>query len=304
VDNFSTSTERNIDHLLSHPDFVFINHDLAKPIDWINLPDLKKFKLEFQGIQEIYNLACPMSPMHFLDNRLSIMEANSSVVKNLLELATSFKSKFMHFSSSVIYGPRRPEEAGIKVTEDFLGQLDTMSVRSAYDEGKRFAESLVLNYREIFKLDAKIIRLFRTYGPRMELNDDQMLPDMINDALDGKDVAIFGDERFSSSFCYIDDVIDAVMKMMKSNYMGPVNIGSDVSVNLTDLAMMIIQETNSESNIVYQDGHIFFSELSLPDIKKAKDDLGWMPVVTLENGLKKTIFALQAQKRLQGFQKS
>ena len=304
VDNFSTSTEKNIDHLLSHPDFVFINHDLAKPIDWINLPDLKKFKLEFQGIQEIYNLACPMSPMHFLENRVSILEANSLVVGNLLELATSFKSKFMHFSSSVVYGPRRPEEAGIKVAEDFLGSLDIMSVRSSYDEGKRFAESMVINYREVFKLDAKIIRLFRIYGPRMELNDDQMLPDMINDALDGKDVAIFGDERFSSSFCYIDDAIDAIMKMMKSKHMGPVNVGSDVSVNLTDLAMMIIKETNSESNIIYQDGHIFFSELSLPDIKKAKDDLGWMPVVTLENGLKKTIFALQAQKRLQGFQKS
>lgn len=224
------------------------------------------------------------------------------VVKNLLELAVSFKTKFMHFSSAVVYGPRQPEEAGIKVDENFMGLLDNLSVRSAYDEGKRFAESMVINYRDIFQLDAKIIRLFRTYGPRMELNDDQMLPDMINNALDGKDVAIFGDERFSSSFCYIDDAIDAIMKMMKSKHMGPINIGSDVSVNLTDLAMMIIKETNSESNIVYQDGHIFFSELSLPDIKKAKDELGWMPVVTLENGLKKTIFALQAQKRLQGFQ--
>jgi len=304
VDNFSTSTERNIDHLLSHPDFVFINHDLAKPLDWLNLPDLKKFKIEFQGIQEIYNLACPMSPMHFLDNRLSILEANSVLVKNLLDLAVSFKAKFMHFSSSVVYGPRLPEEAGINVAEDFLGKVDNMSVRSAYDEGKRFAETMVFNYREIYSLDAKIIRLFRTYGPRMELNDDQMIPDMINNALDGNDVAIFGDERFSSSFCYIDDAIDAVVKFMTSKYQGPINVGSDVSINLTDLAMMIIKETNSSSNIAYQDGHIFFSELSLPDIKKVKDELGWMPVVTLENGLKKTIFALQAQKRLQGFQQS
>ncbi|MBN2884968.1 NAD-dependent epimerase/dehydratase family protein [Patescibacteria group bacterium] len=304
VDNFSTSTESNIDHLLSNLDFVFINHDLAKPLDWVNLPDLKKFKLEFQGIQEIYNLACPMSPMHFLDNRLSVVEANSVVVKNLLDMAVSFKSKFMHFSSSVVYGPRRPEEAGIEVAEDFIGLVDNLSVRSSYDEGKRFAETMVVNYREIYSLDAKIIRLFRTYGPRMELNDDQLLPDMINNALDGKDVAIFGDERFSSSLCYIDDVIDAVIKMMNSKHMGPINIGSDVNINLTDLAMMVIKETNSESNIIYQDGHIFFSELSLPNIKKAKDELGWMPVVTLENGLKKTIFALQAQKRLQGFQKS
>lgn len=302
VDNFSSSSEGNIDHLLSNPDFVFINHDITKPLDWSAFPELKKFKLEFQGLQEIYNLACPMSPRKFLDNRLATLAANSIGLINLLDLALASKAKFMQFSSSVVYGPRQAGAGDRKVSENELGIVDHLSSRSSYDEGKRFAETLVANYHDIFNLDTKIIRLFRVYGPRMELDDDQMIPDFINNALDGKDIVIFGDDRFSSSFCYVDDVVDAAVKLMSSKQAGPVNIGSDVDVNLTDLAMMIIRATNSESNIVYNDARLFVSELVLPDIRLARESLGWMPVVTLENGLEKTIFALQAQKRLRGFQ--
>lgn len=302
VDNFSTSSEGNIDHLLSDQNFVFINHDITKPLDLLSLPELKKFKLEFQGLQEIYNLACPMSPRRFLDNRLATLAANSLGTINMLDLAVAFKAKLMHFSSSVIYGPRREESADHKVVEGEIGIFDHLSTRSSYDEGKRFAETLVVNYREIFQLDAKIVRLFRIYGPRMELNDDQMIPDFINNALDGKDLAIFGDDKFSSAFCYIEDALDGILKLMHSKHLGPVNIGSDVDVNLTDLAMMIIREIDSESKIVYGDSRLFMSELALPDIKLAREELGWMPVVTLENGLKKTIFSLRAQKRLRGFQ--
>ncbi len=302
VDNFVTSSESNIDHLLSNPDFVFINRDITKPIDWLDSPELKKFKLEFQGLQEIYNLACPMSPRRFLENRLNTLAVNSIGIVNLLDLAVSFKAKLLHFSSSVVYGPRHEELNNRKVEETELGLIDHLSARSSYDEGKRFAETLVANYRDIFQVDAKIVRLFRVYGPRMELDDDQMVPDFINNALDGKDLAIFGDDRFSSSFCYIDDAIDGALKFMHSQHAGPINIGSDVDVNLTDLAMMIIRETNSDSKIIYSDTRLFVSELVLPDIKLAREELGWMPVVTLENGLKKTIFSLQAQKRLRGFQ--
>jgi len=302
VDNFSSSSESNIDHLLSNPDFVFINHDITKPLDWSSFPELKKFKLEFQGLQEIYNLACPMSPRNFLENRIATLNANSIGVMNLLELALASKSKFLQFSSSVIYGPRQTDAADRKVVESELGTLDHLSARSAYDEGKRFAETVVANYRDIFKLDTKIIRLFRVYGPRMELNDDQMIPDFINNALDGKDLVIFGDESFSSSFCYVEDVVDASLKLMNTKESGPINIGSDVDVNLTDLAMMIIRATNSESKIVYSDSRLFISELVLPDIRLARETLGWMPVVTLANGLEKTIFSLQAQKRLRSFQ--
>lgn len=302
IDNFLTSNEGNIDHLLSNPDFVFINHDLSQPLELLALPDLKKFKLEFQGLQEIYNLACPMSPKDFIDNRLETIKANSILVSNLLEMALAFKAKFLHFSSSVVYGPRSQANYYQKMTESDLGLFDHLSTRGSYDEGKRFAETIVVNYREVHQLDAKILRSFRIYGPRMELNDDQMIPDFINDALDGRDLRIFGDENFASSFCYIDDLIDGALKLMASDHQGPVNIGSDVDVNFTDLAMMVIKMTDSSASIKYEDSRLFMKELALPDIQLAKEVLGWMPIVTLENGLKKTIFALKAQKRLRGFQ--
>jgi len=299
VDNFITGNERNIDHLLASPDFVFINHDLSQPLDLENLAALKKFKLEFQGLQEIYNLACPMSPRHFLDNRLANLLANSYVVKNLLDLGVKYKAKFLQFSSSVVYGPRHKDNPNLKVKEQDLGLVDHLSERSSYDEGKRFAETLVYNYRGIYNLDAKIARVFRVYGPRMESNDDQLIPDFINNALENKDIVIYGDQNFSSSFCYIDDVLDAVEKIMKQDVAGPINIGSDVDVNLTDLVQLIIKETGSQSKIVYSDSRLFVSELILPDIYRARNELSWMPVVTLENGLKKTIFDIQANKRLQ-----
>ena len=302
VDDFISGSEKNIDHLLANPDFVFINHDLSQPFDFEANESLKKFKIEFQGIQEIYNLACPMSPKKFLDNRLDILKANSIVVMNLLELARRYEAKFLQFSSSVIYGPRHKDEPSLKFIESELGQVDILSERSAYDEGKRFAETIVYNYRSIYNIDAKIVRLFRIYGPRMEHNDDQMIPDFINDALDNKEIIIPGLENFSSSFCYIEDAIDAVSKIMNSNLPGPFNIGSDLDVKLADVVSLICKQTGSSSLITHIDSPLFVSELVLPDIKKAKDELGWMPVVTLENGLKKTIFDIEANKRLQGFQ--
>jgi len=301
IDNFISGSERNIDHLLSNPDFVFINHDLSEPLDLEKIASLKSFKVEFQSLQEIYNLACPMSPRNFLDNRLATISANSYVVKNLLDMALKYKAKFLQFSSSVIYGPRQESGVGKLQREDDLGSVDQLSNRSAYDEGKRFAETIVANYRSAYNVDARIIRLFRTYGPRLEADDDQMIPDFISAALENKDIIISGDANFSSSFCYIDDVIDAVFKLMKSELAGPVNVGSDVDVKLSDLVQIIIKETKSQSKIIYGDRKLFFSELTLPDIHLAKNELGWMPVVTLENGLKKTIFDIKAHKKLQGF---
>ncbi len=301
VDNFITGSERNIDHLLANPDFIFINHDLSKPLDLEAIPELKKFKVEFQGLQEIYNLACPMSPRRFLENRLATLLANSYVVKNLLDLAVKYSSKFLQFSSSVVYGPRQADNPGLKVKESDWGMADQLSERSSYDEGKRFAETIVSNYRSLYNVDARILRLFRVYGPRMEANDDQMIPDFIKDALDNKDITISGDKTFSSSFCYIDDILDATDKFMNSEIPGPINIGSDVDINLTDLVKTIIFLTKSQSQINYVPNKLFLSELVLPDIRLARNELGWMPVVTLENGLKKTIFDVEANKRLQGF---
>ncbi len=301
VDNFISGSERNIDHLLANPDFVFINHDLSQPLDLEKAQELKKFKVEFQGLQEIYNLACPMSPRYFMENRIATLAANSYAVKNLLDLAVKYNSKFLQFSSSVVYGLRKSDKPGEMVKEGDWGTVDHLSERSAYDEGKRFSETMVANYRSVYNIDARIIRLFRTYGPRMQAEDGQMIPDFITSALENKDIVINGDETFSSSFCYINDVIDVIGKFMNSELPGPINIGSDVDVNLTDLVKIIIKETNSQSKITYTDRHMFITELALPDIHLAKNELGWMPVVTLENGLKKTIFDIDANKKLQGF---
>ncbi len=302
VDNFLSGSERNIDHLLSNPDFVFINHDINSPIDLASLPELKKFKVQFQGIQEIYNLSCPTSPRHFSENRLSTLDVNSTGVKNLLDLAVFYEAKFLQFSSSVVYGLRDEKNPNLQVQENYLGLVDQLSVRSSYDEGKRFSESLVQNYRDVYNIDAKIIRVFRTYGPRMPLDDDQMIPDFINSALDGKDLVIYGEESFASSFCYVSDVVDASLKVMDNGFFGPYNVGSDVDSSFRRIAEIIITETNSESQIRFEDEKLFMTELILPDIRKIRNELNWMPVVTLENGLKKTIFDLQAQKRLQKFQ--
>ena len=301
VDNFISGTESNIDHLLANPDFAFINHDLSQPLDLEGHADLKKFKIEFQGLQEIYNLACPMSPKKFLNNRLATLKSNSQVVMNLLDLAVKYNAKFLQFSSSVVYGPRHADNPELKFEEGDSGLVDQLSDRSCYDEGKRFAETITANYRSLYGIDAKIIRLFRIYGPRMEQNDDQMIPDFINDALENREIIIPGESDFSSSFCYIEDVLDAVMKIMTTDISGPINIGSDVDVKVTDLVALIIKETNSQSTFSHVDSPLFISELVLPSIRHAKEDLNWMPVVTLENGLKKTIFDIQANKRLQGF---
>ncbi len=302
LDNFKSGSVRNIDHLLSNPNFVFINHDISLPIDLEAISELKKFKIEFQGIQEIYNLACPMSPKNFLNNRLVTLRANSLGVINALDLALKYKAKFLQFSSSVVYGPRHQDDRSYKVKESDLGAVNQVSARSSYDEGKRFAESIVVNYREDYKLKAKIMRLFRVYGPRMKLEDDQMIPDFINCAIDGKDLVIFGDENFSSSFCFVDDAIDGAIKIMDSDLNGPINIGSDVDINLTDLAMIIIKQTKSSSSIKYEESKLFMSELILPNTELARNKLAWLPIVTLENGIKKTIFALQADKNLHRFQ--
>lgn len=301
VDNFSSSSEKNIDHLLANPDFVFINHDLSEPLDLEARPELKKFKIEFQGLQEVYNLACPISPRRFLENRLNILLANSFVVKNLLDYAVKYEAKFLQFSSSVVYGNRQTSQ-NLQVKEEDLGLVDNLSERSAYDEGERFAETMVFNYHQIYGIDTKIIRVFRTYGPRMELNDDQMIPDMVLNALNNQDLVIFGGPEFSSSFCYIDDIIDGALKVMNSSLNGPINLGSDVDVKLADLANMIISATGSQSKVVHSESKLFMSELLLPDIHKARNDLNWMPVVTLENGIKKTVFALRANTQLRGLE--
>lgn len=295
LDNFSSGDEKNIDHLLSDVNFKFVNHDITQIIDLETLPELKSFKIEFQGIQEIYNLACPNSPKNFDAEKIAILDANSLGMKNALDLALKYKSKFLHFSSSVVYGKRTIEE---RLDENYQGVVDFLSLRSSYDEGKRFAETMAINYKRTFKLDLKIIRLFRTYGPRMKLDDNQMIPDFISSALDNKDLIIFGDKNFTSSFCYVSDVVDAATKLMEHESINVVNIGSDTLINFTVLANKIIALIGSQSKISYQDELLFMSPLCVPNINKALNELGWLPIVTLEKGLEKTIYDLRASKGL------
>ena len=295
LDDFSTGDEKNIDHLLAEPNFEFIRHDITKPVDLRKIPELQKFKIEFQGIQEIYNLACPMSPKDFKNNRIKILLANSYGTKNMLDLALDFKAKFLHISSSVVYGL---ESDNKKYKESDSGMVDVLSGRSAYDEGKRFAESMVMNYRDFYNIDLKTIRLFRVYGPRMKIADGQMIPDFISNALDKKDLIIYGDKNFNSSFCYISDCIDAIMKLMESDIETPINIGSDVKINLTDLAYKIIKIIDKNLKIEYKEPVIFMKPLCVPDISIARNELGWMPVISLDKGLEKTIYELRASKGL------
>lgn len=298
LDNFSTGDERNIDHLLSNPDFAFIRQDITENINLEDLPSLQKFKIEFQGIQEIYNLACPMSVKNFNKNKIATLCANSIGLKNMLDLAKKYNSKFLHFSSSVVYGPRVKDKQKIK--EDNIGQVDFLSERSSYDEGKRFAETMVKNYREVYNINSKIIRVFRVYGPRMKLNDDQMIPDFILDALDNNNLTIFGNKDFVSSFCYVSDCIDGALGVMSSNLAGPINIGSDIEINLTMLAQKIIKYLKSSSKIRYENEKLFMTKLNLPEISVASNEIGWMPIVTLDKGLEKTICDLRANKGLVG----
>jgi UDP-glucuronate decarboxylase len=298
VDNFSSSNSKNIEHLLSNPNFVFINHDLSSPIDLEELSELKKFKISFQGIQEVYNLACPMSVKKFFDNREKILLANSYVVKNALDMALKYKARFLQFSSSVVYGLRENFEPEQRIKEDCLGVIDPLSPKSSHDEGKRFAESFVSNYREIFDLDAKIIRVFRVYGPRMPLDDDQMIPDFISNALSNEDLVVFGGEDFSSSLCHVDDVVDAAIKVIRSDIKEVLNVGSEDDIKFVDVAKKIIELTESESEIVFDSERVFMRNLNIPDTYNIRNKLNWIPVVTLEHGLKKTILDLQASGQM------
>ncbi|MBI4138594.1 NAD-dependent epimerase/dehydratase family protein [Candidatus Uhrbacteria bacterium] len=300
IDNFITSQESNIDHLLKNPDFEFIRQDVNAPFDLEAFPELARFKLKFQGIQEIYHLACPTSPKKFDQYKMQTLLANSLGMKTVLDLAVKYSAKVLHASTSVVYGPR-PADSHPFLEEEF-GAVDMLSERSCYDEGKRFAETCCATYRQVHKLDVRIARIFRTYGPRMMLYDGQMIPDFITNALDNKDLVVYGDETFRTSLAYVTDTADGLIKLMNATGdIGPVNIGSDLEVPIVDVAQRIIEMTGSTSRITFQPPLLFMTPLGLPSLAKAKDQLGWLPLVTVDDGLKKTIDYTIAHKGLLGF---
>lgn len=297
VDNFVTSNIDNIQHLLQNPDFEFLRFDVNEPLDLEAFPELEQFKIKFQGIQEIYHLACPTSAKQFDKFRMQTLMANSRAMRHALDLAVKYKSKFFQASTSVIYGPR-PDD-GHLFREEESGFIDHLSPRACYDEGKRWAETMCATYREVHNLDVRVARIFRTYGPRMPLFDGQMIPDFITDAIDNKELSIFGDENFMTSLVYVSDVVEGIIKLMRMpENIGAVNLGSDQDVRLVDVAKGIIADTNSTSQVSFKPPLLFMTQLGLPDLTKAKEQLGWFPLVSLEQGLKKTVEYTVAHKGL------
>ncbi|MFH0814970.1 MAG: NAD-dependent epimerase/dehydratase family protein [Candidatus Falkowbacteria bacterium] len=298
VDNFITSSEQNIEHLLRLPNFKFIRHDIVEPLELEKLPELKTLQLDVFGVQEVYNLACPTSVKNFDKYKEQTILANSVGLKNALDLAVKYKAKFLQASSSVVYGiSEKPDY----VVEKFRGPSDQLDPRACYDEGKRFAETMCDVYREKIGVDAKIVRIFRTYGPRMPLNDGQMIPDFILSAIENKDIAIFGDKKFRTSLCYVSDIVEGLINIMDLAISGAVNLGSPEVVTLTKVAELIKKITEATSKIVYEERLLFMRELAFPNIQKAKDELGWIPLITLEDGLRRTIEYTKARKPLVGF---
>ncbi len=293
-DNFISGQQKNIDHLLQNENFIFINDDLNNLTGLEKYPELERFQIKFQGIQEIYNLACPTAPKDFQKNAIITAQTNSLGVIRALDLAVKYKAKILHFSSSVVYGSHDDQSTPLK--EHVYYASDPITPRSCYDEGKRFAETLVFTYRQFYNLDAKILRIFTTYGPRMPLFVGHMLPDFIVAALDNQPLVIYGDENFTTTLCYVSDVIDAALKTMLSVESGPFNIGSPEEYKISDIAQKIITMTKSKSEIRYADPLLFMSRLGLPDISKAKEHLEWFPIVTLNTGLELVVEYAKANK--------
>ncbi len=286
VDNFSTGSEKNIDHLLQNPNFEFIKHDLTQPFQVTDFPELKKFKCELQGFQEVYHLACPTSPKEYNKFPIETLLANSHATLNALEIARKYKAKFLLLSSSAIYGDV-DSETGIK--EDEWGHVNPIGPRSCYNEGKRFAESLVTNYHNKFKLDAKIARVFNTYGPRMKADDGRMIPDFIVSALANQPIKIHGTEQETGSYCFISDMVEALIRLIRSDVNTPVNLGDMREIQFVEIAKLVKELTNSDSKIEFKERLPYAAKQLIPDISFAKESLDWFPIVSIEDGLKKTV---------------
>ena len=299
IDNFITGSESNIDHLLTYPNFKFLKHDLVQPLDLEKFPELDSFQIKFKGLHEIYNFACPTSPKHYNSVPLETVLANSHATHNALLIARTYGSKFLQASSAAVYGGLLPGMKRLK--EDYFGYVDPLGPRGCYNEGKRFAETMVYNFRLFHKLDTKIARVFKTYGPKMKLKDGRMIPDFIANALENKPLVLHGeDENLISSFLYVDDLVDGLVKLMNSDLGGPVNFGHSSAYKVSDVAKLIIKLAESSSEIKYEEAFPFLSREALPDIGLAKEKLGWFPLVKVEDGMAKTIDFMRSQRGVLG----
>jgi len=273
LDNYFTGSKMNIVHLLDNPYFELIRHDVTMPL--------------FVETDEIYNLACPASPVHYRYNGIKTIKTSVMGAINTLGLAKRTKSKILQASTSEIYGDPEvhPQHEG------YRGNVNTLGPRACYDEGKRCAETLFMNYHDQNKVRIKIARIFNTYGPKMNSNDGRVVSNFIVQALRGEEITIFGDGSHTRSFQYIDDLIDGLIRLMDTpdSFTGPVNLGNPVEVTISTLAGMIIKMTGSKSKIVYLPLPEDDPKQRKPDISLAIKELGWSPKVDTETGLEKTV---------------
>jgi len=273
LDNFFTGSRKNISHLLGKPNFELIRHDLVHPA--------------FLEVDEIYNLACPASPIHYQYNPVKTVKTNVIGAINMLGLAKRVNAKILQASTSEIYG--NPNVHPQK--EDYWGNVNTIGIRSCYDEGKRCAETLFFDYHRQNKVNIRVVRIFNTYGPRMHPNDGRVVSNFIVQALANKEITIYGDGKQTRSFCYVDDLLEGLIRMMNGpdDFVGPVNLGNSDEFSILDLAKMIIQLTGSQSEIIFKPLPQDDPLQRKPDITLAKQRLDWKPKLGIEEGLKKTI---------------
>jgi UDP-glucuronate decarboxylase len=273
IDNYFTGRKENIAHLISNPYFEAMRHDVTFPL--------------YVEVDEIYNLACPASPIHYQFDPVQTTKTSVHGAINMLGLAKRLKVKILQASTSEVYGD--PQEH--PQSESYWGHVNPVGTRSCYDEGKRCAETLFFDYYRQHKLKIKVARIFNTYGPRMHPNDGRVVSNLIIQALRNKPITIYGDGAQTRSFCYVDDLIDAMIRLMNSpdDFTGPVNLGNPVETSILQLAKIIIEITNSSSSLEFQRLPSDDPRKRCPDISLAKEKLGWEPRVPLKEGLIKTI---------------
>ena len=273
ADNFFTGTRRNIDHLLGRRRFEFIRHDVTFPL--------------YVEVDQIYNLACPASPIHYQHDPVQTTKTSVHGAINMLGLAKRLRAKILQASTSEVYG----DPSVHPQTEEYWGNVNPLGPRSCYDEGKRCAETLFFDYWRQHKLQIKVARIFNTYGPRMHPNDCRVVSNFIVQALLGRDITVFGDGHQTRSFCYVDDLIDGLMRLMDTpdDVTGPINLGNPSEFTIVELASKVIDLIGSRSRIVYRPKPQDDPRQRQPDISRAKDELGWAPRTPLHEGLMRTI---------------
>ncbi len=273
LDNYFTGQKQNVVHLLSNPFFELIRHDVTMPF--------------FMEVDEIYNLACPASPIHYQYNAIKTVKTSVMGAINMLGLAKRIKARILQASTSEVYGDPEVHPQ----VESYWGHVNPIGIRSCYDEGKRIAETLFVNYHQQNNVRIKIIRIFNTYGPRMHPNDGRVVSNFIVQALKGQDITMYGNGSQSRSFCYVDDLLEGMVRLMNSReeFTGPVNIGNPNEFTMLELAEKVIKLTGSKSKIIYLPLPADDPTQRQPNISLAKKELGWEPKIMLDEGLVKTI---------------